>query len=45
MPENVSNRQLIETVVRYIEARPQRMQEQFRVLAVQALFDAWPCQK
>jgi hypothetical protein len=43
IPENVSNRQLVEAVVRYIEARPQRMQEQFRVLAVQALFDTWPC--
>jgi hypothetical protein len=43
IPENVTNRQLVEAVVRYIEARPQRMQERFRVLAVQALFDTWPC--
>jgi Rap1a immunity proteins len=43
IPENVTNRQLIEAVVRYIESRPQRWGEQFRVLAVQALFDAWPC--
>jgi hypothetical protein len=45
IPENVSNRQLIQAVVRYIEARPQRINEQFRVLATEALFDAWPCQK
>ena len=43
IPENVSNRQLVEAVVSYIEARPQRMEQQFRVLAVQALFDTWPC--
>lgn len=45
IPENVTNRQLIETVVRYIEARPQRWGEQFRVLIIQALFDGWPCRK
>jgi Ssp1 endopeptidase immunity protein Rap1a len=43
IPKNVSSRQLVEAVVRYIEARPQRMPEQFQVLAVQALFDTWPC--
>jgi hypothetical protein len=43
IPGTVSNSQLVEAVVSYIEARPQRMQEQFRVLAVQALFDTWPC--
>jgi hypothetical protein len=43
VPGNVSNSQLVEAVVSYIEARPQRMQEQFKVLAVQALFDTWPC--
>jgi hypothetical protein len=43
IPENVSDRQLVEAVVLYVEARPERMQEQFRVLAVQALFDTWPC--
>ena len=43
IPETISNRQLVEAVVRYIEARPQRMEEQFRVLAVQGLFDTWPC--
>jgi hypothetical protein len=45
IPENVTNRQLIEAVVRYIEARPQRWGEQFRVLVIQALFDGWPCRK
>jgi Rap1a immunity proteins len=43
IPENVSNRRLVEAVVSYIEARPQWMEQQFRVLAVQALFDTWPC--
>ncbi len=35
----------MQVVVRYIEAQPKRMNEQFRVLAVEALFDAWPCKK
>jgi hypothetical protein len=45
IPENVTNRQLVEAVVHYIEARPQRWNEQFRVLVIQALFDGWPCKK
>jgi hypothetical protein len=45
IPENVTNRQLVEAVVRYIEARPQRWNEQFRVLAIQALFDGFPCKR
>jgi len=45
VPEKTSSRQLVETVVRYIEARPERWNEQFQVLAVQALFDRWPCKK
>jgi hypothetical protein len=30
-------------VVAYIERRPQRMHEDFGVLAVEALHEAWPC--
>ncbi len=45
IPESTTNRQFVQVVVRYIEAQPKRMNEQFRVLAVEALFDAWPCKK
>ena len=43
IPESITNRQFVQVVVGYIEAHPNRMDEQFRVLAVEALFDAWPC--
>jgi hypothetical protein len=29
--------------VTYVEARPDRMQEDFRALAVEAMREAWPC--
>jgi hypothetical protein len=29
--------------VTYVEARPERMSEDFRVLAVEAMQKAWPC--
>ena len=45
IPESTSNGQLIQAMVRYIEARPQRMNEQFSVLALEARYDAWPCPK
>jgi hypothetical protein len=45
IPESTTNRQFVQVVVRYIEAQPNRLNEQFRVLVVEALFDAWPCKK
>jgi hypothetical protein len=30
-------------VIAYIEARPQRMHEDFRLLAIEGLKNAWPC--
>src|SRR5262249_10199719 len=42
-PDNSTARQLALVVLRYIEARPQRMHEDFRLLAVEAFHDAWPC--
>src|SRR5262245_9821248 len=35
--------QLVRVVVAYIEARPQRMHENFKELAVEAIHNAWPC--
>jgi hypothetical protein len=43
IPKNMRSGQLIQAVVSYIEARPQRKSEQFTVMTLEALFDAWPC--
>jgi Rap1a immunity proteins len=45
VPRDVSLRQRVRVVVRYIEARPQRMDESFFRLAFEAQADAWPCRK
>jgi hypothetical protein len=42
-PEGVTNRQMVQVVVTYIEARPARMHEDWRDLALEALREAWPC--
>jgi Rap1a immunity proteins len=43
IPDSVTQGQIVGIVVLYIEARPSRMNEPFRSLALEALFDAWPC--
>jgi hypothetical protein len=42
-PSDATYGQLVRVVVAYIERRPQRMHEDFRTLALEALRDAWPC--
>jgi hypothetical protein len=42
-PQNVTNEQMVRVVVAYIEARPARMHEDYRNLALEALREAWPC--
>jgi hypothetical protein len=42
-PERVTNNQVVAVVIKYIEARPERMHEQFGDLAIEALAAAWPC--
>ena len=42
-PESVTNEQVMRVVVAYIEARPARMHEDYRNLALEALREAWPC--
>jgi len=44
-PENVTDQQSVRVVVAYIDARPNRLHEDFRSLAVEALREAWPCQR
>jgi Rap1a immunity proteins len=43
LPQEVSRQQLVQVVVRYIEARPQRMNGFFPSLVLEALREAWPC--
>jgi Rap1a immunity proteins len=42
-PAGAIIKQRIQVIIAYIEARPQRMREDFRVLAVEAMQKAWPC--
>jgi hypothetical protein len=44
IPDEVTVSQTVRVVVRYIEARPNRMHESFTKLALEALVEAWPCQ-
>jgi hypothetical protein len=44
-PENATNRQRVQVVVGYIEARPERQNEDFRLFANEAMAKAWPCKK
>jgi Rap1a immunity proteins len=39
----VTMEQMIRVVVAYVERRPQRMHEDFRGLAIEAMHEAWPC--
>jgi Rap1a immunity proteins len=43
LPGGVTAGQEIRVVVAYIDARPARMHEDFRGLAIEALRAAWPC--
>jgi hypothetical protein len=42
-PDGATNEQMTRIVIAYIEARPARMHEDFRDLALEALRAAWPC--
>jgi hypothetical protein len=44
-PDNTDNLQRVRTIVTYIEARPERKSEDFRLLANEAMAKAWPCKK
>ncbi len=43
IPATSTARQLARVVVKYIEAHPERMHEDFKQLAVEAFHYAWPC--
>jgi hypothetical protein len=44
-PNGVTIGQVVAVVVKYIEARPERMHEDFGTLALEALTAAWPCKR
>jgi hypothetical protein len=45
LPEGATPEQGVRIVMKYIEARPKRMQEPFGKLALEALGEAWPCER
>jgi Rap1a immunity proteins len=44
-PSETKLRQMVIVVKTYIEARPQRMDEDFGELAIEAMQAAWPCKR
>ena len=44
-PNGATIGQALAVVVKYIEARPERMHEPFGLLAIEALKAAWPCKR
>ena len=42
-PPDVTLKVTVQVVIKYIDARPERMNESFKKLAVEAIHDAWPC--
>jgi hypothetical protein len=44
-PAGATSGQMVSVVIRYIEARPTRMHEDFGKAVLEALMDAWPCRK
>ena len=44
-PQRSNPQENAATIVRYIEARPDRWPERFTVLAEEALMEAFPCNK
>ena len=43
LPEGVTQEQMVGAIVSYIKRRPERMHEDFRELAIEAMREAWPC--
>jgi hypothetical protein len=42
-PDEVTLAERARVAVTYVEAHPERMKEDFRVLAVEAMQKTWPC--
>ena len=44
-PPGVTNAQAIGVIIAFIDARPARMRESFKMLAEEAMAAAWPCKQ
>jgi hypothetical protein len=42
-PPDVTLKETVQVVIKYIDARPERTNENFKKLAIEAIHDAWPC--
>ena len=42
-PSDATLKQTVQLVIKYIDARPERMNESFKKLAIEAIHDVWPC--
>jgi len=42
-PSKVKLEHIVRAVIAYIEARPERMNENFKTLTIEAIHEAWPC--
>jgi hypothetical protein len=45
VPPEATGGQVVRVVVQYIDCRPARLHEDFRLLATEALRAAWPCKR
>jgi Rap1a immunity proteins len=43
IPSGVVDNQVIRVVIRYLDQRPERLHEEFKLLAMEAIHNAWPC--
>src|SRR5262245_65157616 len=43
LPREVTDKQIVRIVVRYIDSQPARLHEDFVLLAKEALRETWPC--
>lgn len=44
-PKTATLAQMVRVILAYIEGHPERMHEDFRLLAAEAMNKAWPCSK
>jgi len=44
-PDGTNVEQAVRVVIRYIDRQPERMNEEFFQLAIEALQQAWPCRR
>jgi Rap1a immunity proteins len=45
LPREVTDEQIVRVVVQYIDSQPARLQEDFVLLATEALRKNWPCKR